>query len=217
MKILIADDHNLFLQGLELVLKNNFPKSEITSCSSYTEIMEILSRNKNFDLIITDLAMPGADSLSGIERINKEVSDIPLVILSAVFDQKIIQKTLDMGVSGYISKASSASEITEAINTVLAGGIYVPKDMLENNEKLFQSLVEKSSETFDSDILSTRQLEVLTLIASGLSNKQIAYELHLSEGTVKFYITAILKKLNVYNRTAAGLKAIELGIVRKKK
>ena len=217
MKILIADDHNLFLQGLELVLKSHFPESTTTACSSYTEIMSTLANNKDFDLIITDLAMPGADSLSGIENISKAVPNIPVVILSAVFDPKIIQKTLDMGISGYISKTSSAAEIAEAINTVLAGGIYIPKDMLSNNEKIFQPLIEKNSETFDNNLLTARQMDVLKLIALGLSNKQIAYELHLSEATIKFYITAILKKLNVYNRTAAGLKAVEMGIIQKKK
>lgn len=219
MKILIADDHNLFLKGLEFVLQTNFPHASITNVCDYNGLFAELEKAKDFSLIITDLAMPGASSLSGIEKIQALSSDTPVIILSAVFDKKIIQKTFDLGVAGYIPKASSNNEIIKAINTVLAGGIYVPTELLQKNEDIFQPLISvaENDEQIDKNAFSSRQIDILELIVSGLSNKQIAYELNLSEGTVKFYITAILKKLNVYNRTAAGLKALDMGIITKKK
>ena len=219
MKILIADDHNLFLKGLEFVLQSNFQQATIKTASDYTGLFALLKTETDASLIITDLAMPGSNSLSGIEEIRRLAADTPVIILSAVFDKKVIQKTLDLGVAGYIPKASPNNEIIEAINTVLAGGIYVPSELLKKNEEIFQSLIEIDNDdnAIDKNNFAPRQKDILQLIVSGLSNKQIAYELNLSEGTVKFYITAILKKLNVYNRTAAGLKALELGIITKQK
>lgn len=213
MRILIADDHELFLKGLEFVLQSHFPEAKIITASDYKEAFSVLENLHDFSLIITDLAMPGVNSLNGIEKIKKLANDAPVVILSAVFDQDAIQKTLEMGVSGYILKASSNSEIINALKVVLDGKVYIPKDFSAVESVIPQQPLEQ----IDKSSFSERQLEVLQKIVEGLSNKQIAHDLSLSEGTVKFYITSILKKLNVLNRTAAGLKAVKLGLVSSKK
>lgn len=222
MKILIADDHELFLKGLEMILVDYAKDAEILSAKDYSQLFDFISKTKNFDLILTDLAMPGAHWLEAIGKMHHELPDTPIIILSAVFDKEIVQKTLDIGAAGYIPKTSSREVIISAVNLVLSGGVYIPAELLrESNQSELDILrsVEKLSENGDPNknakILSPRQIDVLKLIASGKSNKQIAFELGLTEGTVKLHVTAILRLLGVYNRTGAVSAATHLGILKK--
>lgn len=229
MKILIADDHELFLKGLEFILQENLENIQITSAQSYTDIFEKLKQNEYFDLIITDLAMPGANWLTGITKIHETQADTPIIIISAVFDKEILQQTLDIGVAGYIPKTASNNLIISAINLVLAGGIYIPHELLyatktltpENNTQKDYiaplKTLEKlsiSPEKTPEKRLTERQIDIIKCIALGLSNKQIAYKLNLTEGTVKVHITVILKVLNVKNRTSAVIEAVKKGYIR---
>ena len=226
MKILIADDHELFLNGLSFILKENINSPEITTANCYTDVFNILEENKDFDLIITDLAMPGSDWFSALNKIHKKTPDTPIVVISAVFDKEILQKTLDIGVSGYIPKTSSNNLIISAINLVLAGGIYVPHDLLYTSSsqsktnnilnplKKLEQITEEEPIT-ERKKLTDRQIDIIKCIASGLSNKEIAYKLNLTEGTIKVHITIILKILNVKNRTSAVIEASKLGYITK--
>ena len=223
MKFLIADDHELFLQGLEFILKKEFSEADIVLANSYTAIFEILNRQQDFDLIITDLAMPGANWLEAINKMHQICCEVPIIVISAVFDREILQKTYDIGVSGYISKSSSNNVIMSAIKLVMAGGMYITPELLHSDMKDstsdFSVLLEKleNSEKGDSDVrnkesdathgLTPRQMDVLQCLAEGLSNKQIAYKLGLSEGTVKIHITLLMRTLKVTNRVAAVREA----------
>lgn len=220
MKILIADDHELFLKGLELILHDYDPSLELISAKSYTDIFNILNNQKDFNLVLTDLAMPGANWLDEIQKIHNTLPETPIIILSAVFDKEIVQKTIEIGAAGYIPKSSSNAVIISAVNLVLSGGVYIPPELLRNtNQNEFDMLkqVENLPQNQDSNekikILSPRQIDVIRLISQGKSNKQIAFELGLSEGTVKLHVTAILKLLNVYNRTGAVVEAAKLGLI----
>lgn len=219
MKFLIADDHELFLQGLEFILRKEYPQAEIVSAKNYTEIFAILEECKDFDLILTDLAMPGADWLEAIEKIHKLCPELPIIIISAVFEREILQKTYDLGVSGYVSKAFPNNLIIGAINLVLAGGVYIPPEILQMSvaspSAAVQKLVKDLNQTqVKSDKnLTPRQTDVLRCMAEGLSNKQIAYKLNVSEGTVKIHITLLMRTLEVTNRTAAVRKATQLGLL----
>ena len=223
MKILIADDHELFLQGLEFILQKQYPEAEIVSASSYTDIFTILQKQKDFDLILTDLAMPGAKWLDALKKIHSECPEVPIIIISAVFDRTILQKTFDIGVSGYVSKSFSNNLIISAINLVMAGGMYVPPEVLQMSvqsspepmKELLESL--NDNEEVDNKILTPRQKDVLNYLAEGLPNKEIAYRLGLSEGTVKIHITLLLRALDVTNRLAAVRKAVQMGIIREEK
>lgn len=221
MKILIADDHELFLKGLEIILKDFDPKAELIKAKNYTELLDIIEKEKDFDLILTDLAMPGAIWLDALKKIHEKLPDTPIIILSAVFEKEIVQKTLDLGASGYIPKTSSNAVIISAVNLVLSGAVYIPAELLKETPnaslselKEAEILAENTNLKEKIKILSPRQLDVLRLIANGKSNKQIAYELGLSEGTVKLHVTAILKILNVYNRTGAVAQATNLGLLK---
>ena len=221
MKILIADDHELFLQGLEFILSDAFPQAELVKAKDYEEIFSIIKKDQDFNLVLTDLAMPGAYWLEAIKEINSKLPETPIIILSAVFDREIVQKTIDIGAAGYISKTSSNAIILSAVNLVLSGGIYIPPELLQDTPqkefdllKQIDKLDEEQNVCEKVKILSPRQIDVLQEISLGKSNKQIAYDLGLSEGTVKLHVTAILKILNVYNRTGAVAAANNLGILK---
>ena len=223
MKILIADDHELFLKGLEMVLSDFSPEAELVKARNYSEIFAIIEKQKDFNLVLTDLAMPGARWLEALQKIHEQLPDTPVIILSAVFDREIVQKTIELGAAGYIPKTSSNAVILSAVNLVLSGGVYIPAELLQgtsqdefNMLKQLENVPEEQNLAEKVKILTPRQIEVLRLIAMGKSNKQIAYELGLSEGTVKLHVTAILKLLNVYNRTGAVAAANHLGLLKKK-
>ena len=222
MKILIADDHELFLKGLEMVLSDFSPEAELVKARNYSEIFAIIEKQKDFNLVLTDLAMPGARWLEALQKIHEQLPDTPVIILSAVFDHEIVQKTIELGAAGYIPKTSSNAVILSAVNLVLSGGVYIPAELLQgtsqdefNMLKQLENVPEEQNLAEKVKILTPRQIEVLRLIAMGKSNKQIAYELGLSEGTVKLHVTAILKLLNVYNRTGAVAAANHLGLLKK--
>lgn len=221
MKILIADDHELFLKGLEIILGDFFPSAKLEKAKNYTELLSLIDKEKSFDLILTDLAMPGRAWLDALQEIHEKLPETPIIILSAVFEKEIVQKTLELGASGYIPKTSSNAVIISAINLVMSGGAYIPIELLKETQSSSFGELKKlevlSQDTKIEDkikILSPRQLDVLKLIAEGKSNKQIAFDLGLSEGTVKLHVTAILKTLNVYNRTGAVAQATNLGLLK---
>ncbi len=222
MKILVADDHDLFLMGLTMIIKDNHPDWEIVSAKNYNEVFSLIEKHNDFDLILTDLAMPGSQWLDAINKIHQTLPDSPIIILSAVFDKEIVHKTIDIGAAGYIPKTSSNTVILSAVNLVLSGGIYIPPELLQGNSdsefnllKQIEEIPVESNEENKENIklLSPRQIDVIKLISQGKSNKQIAYELGLTEGTVKLHVTAILKILDVYNRTGAVVKAAKLGLI----
>ncbi len=220
MRILIADDHELFLKGLELILSDWNKDLDLVFAKSYTDIFNILEKDTNFNLVLTDLAMPGANWEEAIVRIHNTLPETPIIILSAVFDKEIVEKTIELGVSGYIPKTASNAVILSAVNLVISGGVYIPPELLNhklseefNEFKQAVELPEGKSAEENVKNLTPRQIDVLRCIAQGMSNKQIAYTLGLTEGTVKLHVTAILKILNVYNRTGAVMEATKLGVL----
>jgi len=223
MKILIADDHELFLEGLKLVLKSHFKEAEVTAVKNYTELFATIEKER-FDLIVTDLAMPGANSIDALSKMHTILKDTPIIVISAVFDKEIVQRTIEIGVSGYIPKSSSNDLMLSAIHLVLAGGVYIPKALLDEVSVApemtpdFQDLKEVGQDINSKDKnkkLTPRQIDVVRGIAKGLPNKLIAYELGLTEGTVKVHITVILKTLGVSNRTGAVIEAVKKGYITK--
>ncbi len=223
MKVLIADDHELFLQGLSLVLQKHFKDITLTSVKDYNELFATIEKD-TYNLVMTDLAMPGANSMDALVKMHKILKDTPIIVISAVFDREIVEKTIEIGVSGYIPKSSPNELMLSAINLVLAGGVYIPRELLDDTSfdaelnRSIQSLKEFSTATNiaqKNKRLTPRQIDVLKGVARGLPNKLIAYELGLTEGTVKVHITVILKTLGVTNRTAAVMEAVKRGYISK--
>ena len=222
MKFLVADDHELFLQGLEFILKKEYPEVELVLAGDYAQILDILNKQNNFDLLITDLAMPGGNWLEALQKVHSQAPEMPIIVVSAVFDKEILQKTYNIGVSGYVSKSFPNNIIISAINLVLAGGMYIPPDLVKLSSQfttgqlkdLIKGYESSQKKQTDEKLLTPRQLEVLQCLADGMSNKQIAYKLGLSEGTVKIHITLLMRALNVTNRVAAVRAGERAGLIK---
>lgn len=202
LKLLIADDHLLFMEGLALVLRDRFPGCAIYQASHLREMKQQLHDNAPFDLLLLDRTMPGVDSLQHLQAFWDIMPDLRIAVISATDAPYYVQEAMSLGVSGFISKASTPDVMVDAIQHILRGGIYVPE--LSNSN---------GSDPADKALLPPRLLEVLTLAANGYANKQIAAALAITEGTVKQQFHVILKSLDAQNRTQAIQKARLLGLV----
>jgi DNA-binding NarL/FixJ family response regulator len=208
MKVLIADDHQLFREGLHFVLDGlNVGVCTIVEACDFSEAIAVADREEGIDLALMDLGMPGMAWEDGLRDLKNTLpTGIPIVILSASDDQRRVRQAIALGAAGYIPKTSSSRVMLSALQLVMAGGVYLPAAMLDQVEG--GGTIAKPTASF----LTPRQSEVLALLGEGKSNKEIARVLQLAEGTVKLHVTAILKGLNVNNRTRAVVAASQLGL-----
>lgn len=207
LKILIADDHELFLDGLRLVLADLDEEVSIDTVRDHRQLQEKADGTTAYDLILTDLAMPGMAWHDSLRLLKEHNPDTPIVILSAVTDTENVLQAVDIGASGFIPKTSSNKIIMSALHLILSGGLYLPSELLNLSAKNAEPAPEHKGP------LTPRQLDVLRLMGQGKPNKIIARELDLSEGTVKLHVTAILKALDVTNRTGAVLAGKNMGLI----
>lgn len=228
MKILVADDHELVRHALIDALKTLDEIADISDTGIASDIIPLLE-NQSFDLIVLDLFMPEADGFELTRKICNSYPQSKLVILSSSDDAQHMRKALDLGASGYITKASGISVMISALQLVLSGGIYVPPDIMNVMNKMdtrdtrdtrapdHLDMTADSNQHSHRDVqpsnLTARQKEVLDHLVEGLSNKEIARNLGLAENTVKIHVAALLKHLGVNNRTKAVVAAKELGFI----
>ncbi len=207
MRILLADDHPLFREGVKPVLEKLDPDVEILEAIDFPTAFDTMHRADEVDLVLMDLNMPGMAGIEGITRFRATFPDAPVVVLSASEQIEDIQLLLGAGALGYLTKSSHSDTILAALRLVLAGGVYVPPALLDNAEAIPPRPV---SSRYPS--LSYRQIQVLWELAKGQSNKQIGYALDVTEGTVKLHLAAIFRTLKVNNRTEAVLVAQKMGL-----
>lgn len=207
MRILLADDHPLFREGVKPILEKLEPKVQILEAVDFPSAFELAARAGDLDLVLMDLNMPGMAGLEGITRFRATFPAMPLVVLSAAEDLFDIQRVLAAGALGYLTKSTSSDGILAALLQVLAGNLYVPP-------KLVTSGLAVPPPRFGSPYpeFSKRQLQVLSKLAQGHSNRQIAEMLEVTEGTVKLHMAAIFRILRVNNRTEALLMIQKLGL-----
>ncbi len=206
-KFLIADDHPLFREALKSALLNSFEDLIIIEADCFSTTLKLVTQECELDLLLLDLHMPGNDGLNGLISLRELHPDLPVAIVSGSEDLNIVAKVMKYGALAFIPKSSSSSEISMAINEVLQGEVWLPQDLREKinalkNEDAEQAMLLAS--------LTPQQSKVLSYLHQGLLNKQIAYELNISEATVKAHITVIFRKLGVYNRTQAVLLTSKL-------
>jgi DNA-binding NarL/FixJ family response regulator len=208
-KVLIADDHPLFRNALKQVLMSQsmsvqeghaLHSEQIQEAQDLSSTIGALSADIDIDLLFLDLNMPGNDGLSSISTIRAQFPNLLIIIVSADEQEHTISKCIQLGASAYIPKSVDLSEIAQAVEQVLQGEQWLPKDI-----QLTEHAPQETAFFEQLAQLTPHQLKVLGLIAKGLLNKQIAYELNISESTVKQHASAVLKKLGVYNRTQAGV------------
>ncbi|OYQ34945.1 DNA-binding response regulator [Niveispirillum lacus] len=212
MKILIGDDHLLFREGLCRLLVQLDDQASFVEAGTFDEVLEMAREGQDFDLVLLDLQMPGFPGFSGVQEICEAQAGTPVVIVSASEAQADVRAALDAGASGYIPKSSSVKIMLSALNLIFSGGIYVPPAaILGDGPGVAGSVSHAGGHSGGTaPVLTQRQRDVLRCLREGKSNKQIAYELGLSEGTVKIHVTAVMRSLGVRNRTQAVIASGDL-------
>ncbi len=207
---MIADDHPLFRGALREAVNGVFGSAEIAEAGTFEEVGDSLEQAAGeVDLILLDLSMPGARGFSGLMYLRAQYPSLPIVIVSANDDPAVIRRCMEFGASGFIPKTLGIEALRAAIARVLQGEIWTPPDV----DLSRQSDAETAAMIGRLATLTPQQVRVLMMLSGGLLNKQIAYELGVSEATVKAHVSAILQKLGVESRTQAVIAAgkIEAG------
>ena len=200
--IIIVDDHPLFRGALKNALQNPADERKqfkIQEAGNFADALTLLDHTPEADLILLDLAMPGVSGFAGLVRLRAEYAGIPVIVVSAREDGGTIHRALELGASGYVPKSSNVETIRGAIDAVLQGDIWFPDDLGSGHEQdpEIAGLIQRVS------TLTPQQTRVLSMLGEGLLNKQIAFELGVSEATVKAHVSAVLQKLGVDSRTQA--------------
>ncbi len=205
-KVLIADDHPLFRDAIKDVIGQVFlAHGWCFNCLEATrasEAIAVAEQHEELDLVLLDLSMPGSDGLSTLLALRAKVPATPIIIISSLDDPVIIRQVITCGAAGFIPKSSSKNLITTALQVVFAGGIYLPRELLDHIEHRAEPR-DSPGDASSGGALTSRQLTVLDLLARGMSNKGIARDLAISNMTVKAHVTAILRKLDVSSRAQA--------------
>ena len=210
MKVLITDEQSLFRDGLSLRLKQINPNIAIIQASNLIEMQKLLTENMDTDIVLLDIDLAELNATEIITKIKSIAPNTKIVAISSSEEIRNIKKILSLGVKGYITKKSDSNILSGALKLILDGGTYLPPTLLEN-----QNAYNNGDKTtgFLKKNLTNRQSQVLDLIAQGKSNKQIAYDMGVSEATVKLHINALLRSLKVNNRTQAVITAQKLGLI----
>lgn len=200
-EILIADDHPLFRSALQQALTLGLGDVRLSEAASIAELEAQLTRTTDWDLVLLDLNMPGAYGFSGLVLLRGQYPQLPVVMISAQEDAAVVARAREFGASGFIPKSSSLETIQQAVRVVLDGDVWWPSSTHDG----FHVSPEAKAASEGLASLTPQQFRVLTMVCDGLLNKQIAYELSVSEATIKAHVTAIFRKLGVRTRTQAAL------------
>jgi DNA-binding NarL/FixJ family response regulator len=219
MKILLADDHALIRSGLRAELTELAASVEFVEASDVDSLRRAFEQHRDLDLALVDLTMPGMEGASTIGALRAQYPAVPLVVVSGIDDVRQVQSVLRAGAVGFIPKSAVGQLVLPAIRLVLAGGQYLPPQLMMTLDARSTPAqpandsplpVPRPAQPGRVDALSPRQEEVFALMAKGLSNKMIARELNISEGTVKSHVATIFDVLRVHNRVSAIAEARNL-------
>lgn len=206
--ILIVDDHPLFVEALRLVIQGTFPDAVVSEATSIETARNLLDSDGPFDLCLLDLSMPGTRGLDGLIELRARHPKVPIVVVSALEDPRIIHEVMTCGAAGFIAKSTRGPDLGRAIQKVLAGSVVLPKG--------YQPPQANAPNSGSSDLtariatLTPQQVRVLQMLRQGLLNKQIAFDLGVGETTVKAHVSEILRKLKVASRTQAVIEAAKI-------
>ena len=203
-RILIADDHPLVLGALRQALTGTIDGAEIFEAADLDSLSAALEATPDMDLVLLDLSMPGVRGFSGLMYLRAQHASVPVIVISANEDRAVMRHCLDFGASGYIPKSLDVETMRNAVRTVLEGGRWAPPDLDLSTSDDSTAAVRRLSS------LTPQQVRVLMMLSEGLLNKQIAYELSVSEATIKAHVSAILQKLGVESRTQAVIAAANI-------
>jgi DNA-binding NarL/FixJ family response regulator len=205
-RFVIADDHPLFRGAMREAVTTLFVSADVFEAGGFDDLQELLEREGDMDLVLLDLAMPGVRGFSGLLYLRAQFPSVPVVIVSATEEPGVIRRCMEFGASGFLPKTLDVEIMRSAIRRVLDGGVWTPPDidLSGGADAATRDLVGRLS------TLTPQQVRVLMMLSEGLLNKQIAFELKVSEATVKAHVSAILQKLGVESRTQAVIAAAKL-------
>ena len=209
MKLLIADDHPLFRDALRRAAEVLLPEARILEADSVAALQAVLEKEPDTDLLLLDLHMPGATGFSGLVYVRAHHPSVPVIVVSGNEEPQVVERAMAHGASAYIPKSSSTDSMRQAIRAVLEGDTWLPPEVATADHRLSADEADIARRVRE---LTPQQFRVLMMLADGLLNKQIAYELGVSEATIKAHMTAILKKLGASNRTQAVVATARLQI-----
>jgi DNA-binding NarL/FixJ family response regulator len=205
-RLIIADDHPLFRGALREAVSGLLARVDIAEAGSFEAAAELLERSSDVDLILLDLAMPGVRGFSGLMFVRAQYPSVPVMVVSATDDPIVIRRCMEFGASGFIPKTLGVEAMRGAIKRVLDGGVWTPPDV----DLTAVSDAETGELMARMASLTPQQVRVLMMLSEGLLNKQIAFQLGVSEATVKAHVSAILQKLGVESRTQAVIAAAKI-------
>ena len=213
MRILIVDDHALVRRGMTYVVKEGFPDADVVEAESSAAALEAM-RAGAADMALVDVRMPDLDGLELLRAIRTEWPDVPVIMLSTYDNAPYVKRALADGAAGYLLKDATPEDLAQAINVAMSGSGNVL------SPRVIQNLFEDQESTIGSNglprrneySLTQREHDILSHLAEGRSNRDIAQRLYLSEKTVKAHLAAIFRKLGVTNRTQAAMMAVQMGV-----
>jgi len=211
IRVLIADDHHMVRQGIKQILELENDIEVVSQASNGEEAVK-LAREYKPDVILMDINMPGMNGLQAIEELKKDKDMYRVVVLTIHQDREYLFKTIQLGAEGYVLKDAESAVLIDAIRTVANGNAYVQPNMTNELVREFSRMSTHAKGKEEENILTSREIEVIELIAEGLINKEIAKKLYISEKTVKNHVSNIFKKLNVSDRTQAAIYAFKHNI-----
>ncbi|BEU01685.1 DNA-binding response regulator [Agarivorans sp. OAG1] len=205
-KIIIADDHPLFRSALQQAVQTAVPDAQLLEAENVNDLLKLLELEREPDLLLLDLKMPGANGFSAFTHLHGQYPELPIVVISASEEVSVVQKAKQLGATGFIPKSTPLQQLVAAIQHIIEGDDWFPEGISFSAQAEEDPLAERLAS------LTPQQYKVLVMLNEGLLNKQIAYELNVSEATIKAHVTAIFRKLNVKNRTQAviALQQLEL-------
>lgn len=210
-KLIVADDHPLFRNALINAISSTFATKATVETDSFDSTCDALEQHPDADLLLLDLHMPGNCGFLGLIQLRKTYPTLPIVVISASEELDVIRRVMAFGASAYVPKSANPADISAALNSVMAGDLWVPaaikKQVLEHQSTEAEDDLDLAAKVAQ---LTQQQYKVLYYLTEGWLNKQIAYDLHISEATVKAHITAIFRKLGVTNRTQVVIQAQRL-------
>lgn len=202
---LIVDDHPLFIEALQRAIKSAMPQATTVEASSIETAKAELQGKTRFDLVLLDLSMPGTRGFDGLLELRGLYPKMPIVVVSALEDPRIIQEVMSYGAAGFIAKSVSREDLAGALKLAMEGSVVLPKGYTPGDR--VKTAAAKNDLAHRLQTLTPKQLSVLKMLRQGLLNKQIAHELKIEETTVKAHVSEILRKLNVASRTQAVIEA----------
>jgi len=218
MRVLLIDDHALVRRGMEELLRSRGVE-DVASAGSGEEGIR-LAQSFNPDIILLDIKMPGLSGIETLNRLRESGLKVPVVMLTMSREDADLQSALRGGAQGYLLKDMDPEELLPALEATLRGDNVVAKEMVGSLARIVQGNGVQGGQADPSDApfvdLTPRELEILEYVASGLSNKMIARELNITDGTVKLHVKAVLRKLGLHSRVEAAVLAVEHGLGRKR-